>query len=64
MSDGKENVQILTDYDQTLVTAKFTDGGHADSSFKTLINSPHMPEENGEKARQLYAHYRPIELDR
>lgn len=36
-ADGPKNLHILTDYDQTLTKARFSDGTPCDSSFTTLL---------------------------
>ena len=54
---------MVTDYDQTLTKAKFADGHSCDSSFKTIITYPGMPDNIRELAASLYHKYYPIEQD-
>ena len=42
-ADGPSELHVLTDYDQTLTKAKFTDGSPCDSSFKTIIDYDRTP---------------------
>lgn len=51
---GPRELHLLTDYDQTLTKAKFTDGSPCDSSFKTVITYPGTPERVREKTTALY----------
>ena len=61
--DGAKNLHLVTDYDQTLTKAKFADGHSCDSSFKTIISYPGMPDNIRELAAALYHKYYPIEQD-
>ena len=54
---------FLSDFDQTLITAKYVDNSSADSTFKTLIKSEMMPQWIEDETGRLYEHYGPIEKD-
>ena len=56
-------MSLLTDYDQTLTKAKFSDGSPCDSSFKTIIDYRGTPKSVKEETAALYRHYLPIERD-
>lgn len=60
---GSSNLQIMTDYDQTLTKLKHVDGKKADSSFKALQDSEFVPDEVRVLTRELYEKYHKVELD-
>ena len=61
--DGPSNLHLLTDYDQTLTKALFSDGSPCDSSFKTIIDYRGTPEAVRKETTELYKKYYPIEKD-
>ena len=60
---GPGQLTLLSDYDQTLTRAKFSDGSACDSTFKTVIMYPGTPENVREVTLKLYKRYHPIEKD-
>ena len=60
---GPAELHLLTDFDQTLTKAKFSDGTSCDSSFKALITYEGTPEQVRQKTTELYQRYIPIERD-
>eukprot|EP00831_Metopus_contortus_P076609 TRINITY_DN70800_c0_g1_i1.p3 TRINITY_DN70800_c0_g1~~TRINITY_DN70800_c0_g1_i1.p3 ORF type:complete len:106 (-),score=25.28 TRINITY_DN70800_c0_g1_i1:126-443(-) len=58
--DGVENLNLFTDFDQTL-TKKLYCGKAADSSFKVLTSSPFVSAEYREKSSSMFKYYGPIE---
>lgn len=57
LTEGKHNVQIISDFDRTLST------GLSSSSHGLLEKSPDMPSEYREQVKILFHKYYPIELD-
>ncbi len=59
---GAAKLHLVSDFDRTL-TQEFVDGKHTPTIFAQLFSSGALPQECVDKCNELYAHYRPIELD-
>jgi 5'-nucleotidase len=62
ISEGSENLHILSDFDRTLTKA-FLNGEAMPAIISVLRNENYLSEEYSEKAKALANYYHPIELD-
>jgi 5'-nucleotidase len=62
ISEGKENLHVLADFDRTLTKA-FLNGEKTPSIISVLRNENYLSEEYSIKAKELANYYHPIEVD-
>ncbi|EZA50393.1 hypothetical protein DMN91_004444 [Ooceraea biroi] len=62
LQGGRNNLQIVTDFDLTL-TKQHIDGKHVLSSFGMFKKSKQLPPRYTDESIRLYHKYRPIEID-
>ncbi|PID83819.1 hypothetical protein CSB09_04210 [Candidatus Gracilibacteria bacterium] len=60
--DGLEKLYILSDFDRTL-TKSFVNGKKKAGIISVLRNGDYLTPEYRQKAREMFDHYRPFELD-
>lgn len=62
ISQGKENLHVLADFDRTLTKA-YVNGEKTPSIISVLRNENYLSEEYSKKAKELANYYHPIEID-
>jgi len=62
LSQGKENIQVISDFDRTLTNA-FVDGKKVPSVISILREGPYLTKDYRERAIALFKKYSPIEIN-